>query len=260
MSILSIQTNFFGVDRPPKASFLTGRCDLLAPTREDLGFRENLRVANREDRGYTIFIDDPIIQGLENGDVVRVTGVSDVGANTIVGYDDPSVYLIGEFVQQELQGFILQDVITGLTVAIVRNDGFLNGLTFTFFRYTFRPTPSNLGTIGSGSTIVDFMLNRRDGLAFANGTRIWVYVDGTTGFVGSLCTLAVGVAPGAANQISIEPGELYGRVLDIDSIVTLVRSDIWNTDMPDPLAVTSCIELWSGTPLGFTQEIPVFQG
>jgi hypothetical protein len=98
------------------------------------------------------------------------------------------------------------------------------------------------------------MLNRRDGLALANGTRIYIGAI-TKGFVIPeninaldpflIGTLAVGIAPGALNQITFAPAPLYGKVLQEDAFVALVRFDVWNTDRPDPLEVTSCIELWS---------------
>jgi hypothetical protein len=243
MSILPIQTNFFGVDRPPKASFRTGRCTLLPPEREDLGVRNAPQAL-----ADNIIQIQPVIPELDDFFyVVRVTGESAGGAATIDGYIDPSNYFITNVTIElgNFQTFQLADVITGDIVATVINGGNFGGLTFTFFQYIFRPAFSNLGTIGAGSTIVDFMLNRSNGLAFANGTRIWVYVNDLDELFGLLCTLYVG-APGAANQISIEPGVLYGRVLPNDAIVLLIRFDIWNTDiMPDPLDITSCIELWS---------------
>jgi hypothetical protein len=240
MSILSIQTNFFGVDRQPTASFRTGRCTLLPPEREELG----VRIAPQALANNTIRIQPAIPELGDFFYVVRVTGESAEGAATIDGYIDPSNYFITNVIELgNFQTFQLADVITGDIVATVINDGNFVGLTFTFFHYIFRPAFSNLGTIGSGSTIVDFMLNRRDGLAFANGTRIWVYVNDRVELFGLLCTLYVG-APGAANQISIEPGQQYGRVLPNNAIVLLIRFDIWNTE-PDPLDVTSCIELWS---------------
>jgi hypothetical protein len=252
MSILPIQTNFFGVNRPPKASFLTGRCDLLAPTRRDLGNTNNAQaLANN------IIRIPAVIPGLANQDVVRVTGEPVGGAATIVGYNDPSVYYIRFNPPDQVLQFDLFNVITTELVVVNQNNGNFGGLTFTFFRYTYTLTPSNLGTIGAGSTIVDFMLNRRDGLAFANGTRIYI-VAITEGFVIPedintligigpflIGALAVGLAPGVANNIHFEPQPLYGKVLQEDAFVALVRFDAWNTDRPDPLEVTSCIELWS---------------
>jgi hypothetical protein len=252
MSILSIQTNFFGVNRPPKASFLTGRCDVLAPTREDLGFTNQAQaLANN------IIQIPAVIPGLANFGVVRVTGEPvGEGIATINGYNNPSIYNIIFNPPNQVLQFRLRNVITGELVVVNQNNGNFGGLLFTFFRYTYTLTPSNLGFIGAGSTIADFMLNQRDGLAFASGTVIVVGAI-TEGFnienadpivlnnpfvIG---VLAVGAAPGVANNITFAPGPLYGKILQEDAIVGLFSGDVWNTVPPDPLEVTSCIELWS---------------
>ncbi len=198
------------------------------------------------------------INGLDAGMVMQVTGDPAAGAATINGYVGPGPvnYIIANFiiVDEGDQAFDFLNINTNAPVAVTAGAANVNfqGLTFTAFRYTPVPAPTGL-VIMDGSTIVDLMLNRTDGLAFPNGSQFSVDAvvfdqENNEDIPTNICRFYVGPAPrpGIPNgTISIIPGALYGRKIDGDAIVTITRVDSWTNIAPPAIASTICLEVLS---------------
>jgi hypothetical protein len=207
----------------------------------------------------TIEIAAPGIAGLDDDVIIQVSGVPAAGAATIAGYPPQGGvvnYVVDNFAPVAgAMRFTLLNVYTEAPVAVTAgaaNNNF-QGLTFTAFNYgNAVASPVRGLVIMDGSTIVDLMLNRRDGAAFPNGSSILVtaivtnQVNNQT-LTHGICELIVGPAPGGIldGEISIIPHELYGEKIDGDAIVTIFREDVWTALQPPVLETRVCLEVWS---------------
>jgi hypothetical protein len=265
MSILPIKTNFFGVNRPSKASFST--CGPVT-----VNYQERVQVANTNIPESTVAnpsvrVGAPVVGGdmfnlvtplppntLQDNQIVRISG-NYVGLTAqITGYipGQNNYYFIIEtdgtqnFVLGPVNGFPLTDV-TPVTFVPGEPGGVghpaigdpFGNLTFTVFNYTPVPTITPL-LLNYGTTIVDVLLNRLDGSAFPNGCQITV----AAGQLTSLSSLILFYRVNAVGQVSIIPGPGFGITLQDTAQISLTRSDV-QEPQPPLTNVRVTVEKWS---------------
>jgi hypothetical protein len=197
MSILPIETKFFGVNRPLKTSFKTIRNVNVQPQPRTQVGNPVGPVTNTVGQVFiqnagtnTIEISAPIIDGLAAGMVMRVTGDSAAGAATIAGKvgPDPVNYRVGAVaLVAGGQRFTLLNINTGALIAVTAGAGnstTFAGLIFTAFQAFVGPVTLALNQVIIRDNVNDVIeiaiASRLNGLQEGNVMQVTGPENGAT--------------------------------------------------------------------------------
>jgi hypothetical protein len=247
MSILPIQTRFFGVSRPGKVSFIT-RDVVLEPAEQVLSATiTGNNSCNIDSTGGGFLLNEGFnMATIQVGYVCQIEGDFTEGEEqgSIEGYVDPTWYYVS-FTDPDTRQITLQDLDQALITTV---EGAVGGVTLTF--YEIVPVQCPVTVISSGAFFVDATVNRTLGGAFPDGEQITIN-ETVTGILPDGSKEEV-LIPIATFNYALDDGFLT-KTLEVgctyptpsDVFITVARSDYYGATAPAAQDCRVTLEIYS---------------
>jgi hypothetical protein len=248
MSILPIQTRFFGVSRPGKVSFIT-RDVVLEPTEQVLSatITGDNSCTIQTNAGYFILNDDFDMDDVQVGYLCRINGTF-TGEGSITGYTSPEWFYV-KTKNTETRRIGLATLVDQFGIDTVV--GAVSGVTIRF--YEIRPVQYPVTVISSGAFFVDATVNRSLGQVFPDGETISINAtltvpqpDGSKQEVSApIATFDYGSNNDGQFVLSKSLGEICAYPVPGDVFITVARTDYYGATAPAAQNCRVTLEIYS---------------